>query len=161
MTELKVARAHGIPLSQFRAWAEPDRLLALAYQKYEDGLCQGCGWPRTYSMHKDARGHFHGSQAIICHGCAEKERSERAGRNNPQERLGSYYTARPDDGLWHAMSDPVLTYPPDTAEQAGVSGVVYSPGQDSTAPEHIVAVEADSAGPVGADHRTETVLGVD
>lgn len=81
-------------------------------------------------MHKDARGHFHGSPPHRCHGCtarhAVEDAAAKAGDKGP--RRGVYYTAVPDPGMVAAMSDPVLTYDPQEQRTwVGASGLYYLP----------------------------------
>lgn len=79
-------------------------------------------------MHKDAKGHFAGSKAHRCHGCTAKAQAEDAAAKDKNHRRGAYFGAVPSDGLWHAMSDPVLTYEPDeTRVVVGASGTLYPP----------------------------------
>ena len=123
-----------MPVSELRGgprgapWTDRDRLLMLGLQAYEDDLCQGCGWPRTYTMHRDARGHFHSSGPIPCHACIPKNAAEDAAAKGDHHQRGTYYAARPDEGIWHAMSDPILTYEDDSSRWVtGASGYVYPP----------------------------------
>lgn len=100
----------------------------LGLKAHEDDLCHGCGWPRTYTMHAQAKNHWHPSDAIRCHACTAKAAKEDAAGKDGNLRRGAYYTARPDDGMWHAMSDPVLTYDePGTRFIVGASGTTYPP----------------------------------
>ena len=79
-------------------------------------------------MHKDAKTHWHASEAIRCHGCTAKHAKEDAAVEAGKTRRGAFFTARPDDGLLHAMSDPILTYEDDdTRFVTGASGLVYPP----------------------------------
>lgn len=100
----------------------------LGYKAYLDDLCPGCGWPRTYTMHAEAKDHWHPSKAIRCHGCTAKATAEDRAAKEKNLRRGAYYVARPDDGMWHAMTDPVLSYDDDTTRWVtGASGTVYPP----------------------------------
>lgn len=79
-------------------------------------------------MHAEAKNHWHGSEAIRCHGCTAKNAKEDAAAESGRARRGAYFVARPDDGMLHAMSDPVLTYEDDTDRwRTGASGTVYPP----------------------------------
>lgn len=79
-------------------------------------------------MHAQAKQHWHASDAIRCHACTAKNAREDAAAKDGNLRRGAWYVARPDDGMWHAMSDPVLTYPDDTTRwRVGASGHTYPP----------------------------------
>lgn len=109
----------------------------LGYKAYLDDLCPGCGWPRTYSMHAQAKGHFHAGNALRCHGCTAKHDAEDAAHKANNLRRGAYYVARPDDGMLHAMTDPVLSLEDDdTRWVTGASGVVYPPARDPDGEAH-------------------------
>lgn len=56
-------------------WA--DRLVALGLQVYEDGICRGCGQPRTES-HSDANVGAYEVHGPICHGCASIDEHKQA-----------------------------------------------------------------------------------
>lgn len=123
-----------MPVSELRGgprnapWTEHDRLLMLGLKAYEDDLCSGCGWPRTYTMHAQAKGHWHASNAIRCHGCTVRAEAEEGARKAKNLRAGAYFAARPGEGMWHAMSDPILTYDdPGDRPVTGASGIVYPP----------------------------------
>lgn len=99
----------------------------MAYQGYLDDLCPGCGWPRTYTTHKDGAAHWNTPEGgVRCHGCAARDKAEKKARDNKHVRSeGLGFPTRPDEGMWHAMSDPILTYD-DRLDQVGASGVDYS-----------------------------------
>lgn len=117
-------------------WTAHDRLLMLGLQAYEDDLCTGCGWPRTYSMHKESRAHWHASDAIRCHACTAKRAKE--DQVGGETRPGAYFVARPSPGLLHAMTDPVLDPPAQTGPLMGASGVIFHPpSHDDEASEEV------------------------
>ena len=74
--ELRTARAWGVPLGTIRRgkrkWAVEDRLLALALQAYEDGLCGQCGQPRDRAWNEDSEGWYTAHRAT-CHACRARE----------------------------------------------------------------------------------------
>lgn len=79
-------------------------------------------------MHKDGKTHWHATDAIRCHACTAKNAKEDASSKGGNLRRGAFFAARPDDGMWHAMSDPVLTYEdPTTRVVEGASGLAYLP----------------------------------
>ena len=56
-------------ITAFRALPEVDRLLALALQEYEDGLCSGCGQPLRESMDPDLLEEWTSMDPHRCGGC--------------------------------------------------------------------------------------------
>jgi hypothetical protein len=74
-------------LSAFRAWPEVDRLLALALQEYEDGICAGCGMPLAQSMDGDLLDEWTTAHPHRCGGCTAlakaSERAEKQKREYP------------------------------------------------------------------------------
>lgn len=90
-----------------QSWTELDWLLLVALQEYEDDLCGGCGTPRTYGMHPDAKGRYE-AHAITCHACAAQ------GSARPSDRPGRYRFAQPDQLMQYAMDHPSHVSPPFT-----------------------------------------------
>lgn len=56
-------------------WTETDRLLALAYRAYKQGLCSGCGQPVRLA-HGDMEGWYETTETV-CAACAAKDRYQR------------------------------------------------------------------------------------
>lgn len=54
-------------------WTETDRMLALAYHSYKQGLCGSCGLPVRLAHNPDMEGWFEASETI-CEACAAKDR---------------------------------------------------------------------------------------
>lgn len=104
--------------------------MALGYQAYLDDLCPGCGWPMTFSMHKDSKGHWNSSDPIRCWSCtAVHTKKERVSKTMEKAPQAVQYAARPDAGLVMAMSDPVLVYDHTTTTGRGVSQLSYREGE--------------------------------
>lgn len=79
-------------------------------------------------MHKQARHQWQATSARTCHGCAAKGTAEERHSDPKRATHGVYFGARPTEGMWHAMSDPVLSYEDDdTRWVTGASGTVYPP----------------------------------
>ncbi|MFK5689604.1 hypothetical protein ACI3EY_08045 [Ornithinimicrobium sp. LYQ92] len=107
----------------------------MGLEAYERDLCPGCGWPRTYTMHAQAKHHWQATKAIRCHGCTPKLAAEDAHAKDKASRPGAYFGAQPDDGMVHAMANPVLTYEDDDARWiTGASGLTYPPRAALTDP---------------------------
>lgn len=53
-------------------WTLRDRILALALQLYEDGLCPGCGQPASRAHNPDMEGYYVAS-TTRCWACAARE----------------------------------------------------------------------------------------
>jgi hypothetical protein len=51
------------------AWDDDDRVLALALEDYERGICDGCGFPLEETTNPLNEGRYIGRQAIRCHAC--------------------------------------------------------------------------------------------
>lgn len=78
-------------------------------------------------MHAQAKSHWHATDAIRCHACTAKAAKEDAAARDGTLRRGAGFSARPDEGMVHAMSDPILT-PHDTGGvTVGASGIAYLP----------------------------------
>lgn len=91
------------------AWSEIDRLLYLGLRAYEDDLCR-CGWPRTYTMHDKAHGHWSASQrGVRCQACAASAAAEEQARKTEGKKLaGLYFPVRPSQPMLQAMANPRL-----------------------------------------------------
>lgn len=50
-------------------WTDEDRRLLLAYQRYLDEHCPGCGHPKATAWHPDNDGFFEADHQVICHAC--------------------------------------------------------------------------------------------
>lgn len=84
-------------------------------------------------MHKQARHQWTSSSAHTCQGCAAKGTAEARHAENAHGTHGVFFSARPTEGMWHAMSDPILTYTDDTDRwRVGASGTAYPPTPTST-----------------------------
>lgn len=92
----------------------------MGLQAYEDDLCS-CGWPRTYTMHKEARGHWSSTKAHHCYACEARGRAETGASKNAGDKQlhGYYFSASPDEGMFHAMADPILDYEDLTSNPGG------------------------------------------
>ena len=81
LTEVRTARAWGVPVSTFRGttapgekWTGTDRTLAMALTIYEAGLCGGCGQPLALTHSSDDhKGHGYAVQTYECTSCSELE----------------------------------------------------------------------------------------
>jgi hypothetical protein len=51
------------------AWDDDDRILALALEEYERGICDGCGYPLEETTDPLNEGRYIARQAIRCHAC--------------------------------------------------------------------------------------------
>lgn len=62
-------------------------------------------------MHKDSKTHWQPSDPIRCHSCTARVTKEKSLRNNGMEvRDGAVIAVRPDRAMWHAMTNPKVTY---------------------------------------------------
>lgn len=95
---------------------------------YEADLCPGCGWPRTYSMHRESKGHWHATDGIRCQSCTVIEAKRTAVLKVTDRSPGALsFAARPDQGLAHAIADPILTF---SAGGERASGREHQPSRD-------------------------------
>lgn len=71
--------------------------MAVALHLYEDGLCEGCGQPRSTSQSDAMVGAYEVHDQIVCHGCAAVD-EHRAGMANKQVMPGqkSRVAVRPE-----------------------------------------------------------------
>jgi hypothetical protein len=80
-------------------WTAKDRLLALAFTTYEDGLCS-CGYAAHICRHPENDGYFD-VDATVCYASAAIEiyRSSDGYKPDPGEQLGAVYTRTKDEPL--------------------------------------------------------------
>lgn len=73
-------------------WTVKDRVLALAFTTYEDGLCS-CGYASHICRHPENDGFFE-VDTTVCHAAAAVEihRSADGYKPDPGEQLGAVYT---------------------------------------------------------------------
>jgi len=80
---------------------------------YEADLCSGCGQPRTYSMDKSSRDHYHVGLPFGCNACRALGDAR---KSNKKFEPHQYYSVQPDEGLAAAMEagpvrdDPYATF---------------------------------------------------
>lgn len=64
---------HGLIRYGRTDWTLRDRILALALQMYEDGLCPGCGLPANRA-HDPLMEGYYVPNVVTCQACATRER---------------------------------------------------------------------------------------
>lgn len=78
-------------------WTGRDRLLVLAWERYEASLCDGCGQEKARSMNPDMDGYYKVAQ-IECAGCAALEAERKKANDfNPALKEFLFDTRRPDN----------------------------------------------------------------
>lgn len=75
-------------------WLPEDLEGLLALQAFEDDLCDGCGHPKSESMHPDNERSYTGAP-LQCHACRAARRSVDGWKT--EELHGIYLSARKDD----------------------------------------------------------------
>ena len=65
-------------------WTDTDRLLALAYHAYEQGLCSCCGYPIRLA-HDDRMDGWYEPKETICQACAAREHWNRDHKGKDSE----------------------------------------------------------------------------
>lgn len=68
-------------------WTARDRLLAVALTLHEQGLCGGCGHPRSISFDPTREGEFE-LQSETCLACEARDR-EQSGEHTPKPQPGA------------------------------------------------------------------------
>lgn len=61
-------------LTAFRALPPTDRILALALEEYESGLCSGCGLPVHETYDPDNERAFEAALPVRCHACTTRDK---------------------------------------------------------------------------------------
>lgn len=69
-------------------WTDSDRLLILAWQMYQDSLCNDCGQDRERAYNPDMDGWYE-VKPIECHACAALEQ-HRDGQKKPNRAVKEY-----------------------------------------------------------------------
>lgn len=72
-----------------------DRLLLVAYEAYEQSICEGCGYSTLLTTHSDYDGHFAMQPGGTCLACAAKERWQKENEKKdptPGARHGVVFT---------------------------------------------------------------------
>lgn len=55
----------------------------LAWRRYKDSICGGCGQPKAHAWHPDNDGWFEVEHRITCHACTALERARHEDSKEP------------------------------------------------------------------------------
>jgi hypothetical protein len=88
-------------------WADTDRLLLMALERYERSIHAACGQPLQYSTDADAKGHYE-RHTQVCYACKVRDEADReAAKSEKPTPPGQVSWVSPDAAIRHAMEYPL------------------------------------------------------